>query len=309
MIVVERAPPYLTVQDIGRPGYRASGVPFGGAMDQWSLAMANSLVGNPRSAAGLEWAIGGGAVRFEADATIAMWGADVEASLDGSAVKTCQRIRIPAGQTLAIQRIVGRRFVYLAVGGGVASSPVLGSRSTYLPAGMGGIEGRRLKTGDRILTGKTNFTGERGAPTIPDKISPDFDSKEIRAIPADEDFESFAERIYKVSSASDRMGYRMEPDRPLEGVGASITSEPVCAGAIQLPPNGEPIVLMADSPTVGGYRIIGTVISCDMPILAQSLPGRSLKFAQISVATAQQEIRGRELWLAERFVRGESRRS
>ena len=302
MIVVERAPPYLTVQDLGRPGYRESGAPVGGAMDQWSLAMANSLVGNPRSAAVFEWAIGGGALKFEVNATIAMCGADVEASLDGTAIKTLQRVPVDSGQTLTIQRIIGRRFVYLAVSGGVASPPVLGSRSTYLPAGMGGIEGRRLKTGDRILTGQTHSSGEKRTRAIPDNLAPNFDATEFRVIPVDEGFDQFAERNYTVSSASDRMGYRLEPDRSLEGIGASITSEPVCAGAIQLPPNGEPIVLMADSPTVGGYRILGTVIACDMPILAQSLPGRSLRFVPISVATAQQELRRRETWLAERFA-------
>ena len=158
---------------------------------------------------------------------------------------------------------------------------------------MGGIDGRRLKTGDRILTGQTSSNGEKRTRAIPDKVAPDFDSNEIRAIPASENFESFAERNYTVSAASDRMGYRLEAEYPLEGIGASITSEPVCAGAIQLPPNGEPIVLMADSPTVGGYRILGTVIACDLPILAQSLPGRSLRFVPISVATAQDELRRR----------------
>jgi antagonist of KipI len=302
VIIVERAPPYLTVQDVGRPGYRVSGVPVGGAMDQWSLAMANNLVGNPRSAAGLEWAIGGGALKFEVGSTIAMCGAEIEASLDGATLKPFQRVSVRAGQTLTIQRIVGRRFVYLAISGGVASPQVLGSRSTYLPAAMGGIEGRRLKTGDRILTGQTDSSGEKRLRAVPDKIAPNFDANEIRAVPASENFESFAERSYVVSAASDRMGYRLEPDRPLEGVGASITSEPVCAGAIQLPPNGEPIVLMADSPTVGGYRIVGTVIACDFPILAQSIPGRSLQFVPISVATAQYELRRRELWLVERFA-------
>lgn len=302
MIVVERAPPYLTIQDEGRRGYRESGVPVGGAMDQWSLAMANSLVGNPRSAAGLEWAIGGGALKFEADATIAMCGAEVEASVDGTTAKTFQRLPVRSGQTLTIQRIVGRRFAYVAIGGGVSSPPVLGSRSTYLPAAIGGIEGRRLKTGDRILTGHTQSSGEKRIRAIPENIAPNFNANEIRVIPINENFQRFAERDYTVSAASDRMGYRMEPDRTLEGIGASITSEPLCAGAIQVPPNGEPIVLMADSPTVGGYRILGTVIACDMPILAQSLPGRSLRFLPVSVATAQHELRRRELWLVERFA-------
>jgi len=302
VIVVERAPPYLTIQDMGRPGYRESGVPVGGAMDQWSLAMANLLVGNEREAAAMEWAIGGGVLRFEEDSSIAICGADVDASLEGVTVKTFDRLSVRSGQALTIQRIAGRRFIYVAFSGSIVSPAVLGSRSTYLPAGMGGIEGRRLQKGDRILTGQPHSSGEEFTGVIPREIAPDFNAIEIRVVAVNERLEEFTEGNYTLSTMSDRMGYRLEADRPLEAIGASITSEPVCAGAIQLPPNGEPIVLMADSPTVGGYRILGTVIACDMPILAQSLPGRSLKFVLISVSTAQEELRRRESWLGQQFA-------
>lgn len=292
MIVVERAPPYLTVQDGGRPGYRVSGVPPGGAMDRWSLSLANTLVGNERSAAGLEWAIGGGALRFEDDTDIALAGADVEATLDGSRVATGARISARAGQALVVERLVNRRFVYLAVSGGVNSPPVLGSRSTYLPAAFGGIEGRRLKTGDIIPTTETPSGVEHAPVAIASSDGPDYDADVIRVVATEDNgaFKEFADVDYIVSAASDRMGYRLEASRAMENLGASITSEPVCAGAIQIPPNGQPIVLMADSPTVGGYRIIGAVITCDLPILAQCMPGRSVRFAGVSVATAQQEL-------------------
>ena len=302
MIVVERAPPYLTIQDAGRSAYRASGVPVGGAMDLWSLAVANILVGNGRRTAGLEWAIGGGSLRFGNDANIAMAGADVEATLDGSPVTTGQQILARAGQVLEIRRLLARRFLYIAISGGVNSPPALGSRSTYLPAALGGIEGRRLTKGDAFLIGKRR-PGWRVAGQVATGITsaPNYDGPEVRVVTtapagsADSSslFGDFISTSYTVSAASDRMGYRLDGNRPLVG-GASIISEPVCAGVIQLPPDGHPIVLMADSPTVGGYRIIGTVITCDLPILAQSMPGRSVRFRAVSVDVAQEELRRRE---------------
>ena len=275
-------------------------------MDQWSLSIANILVGNERDAAGLEWAISGGALRFENDHDIALTGADVEATLDGAPLITGRRIHVRAGQVLSVQRLLARRFLYLAISGGVDSPPVLGSRSTYVPAALGGIEGRSLKRGDEIRTTLRRLEGEnlRGAVEI-DK-SPDYDSGEIRVVAAEDNdaFNDFVAASYVVSPASDRMGYRLEGNRPLEGVGASVTSEPVCAGAIQIPPNGQPIVLMADSPTVGGYRIIGTVISCDLPILAQCMPGRNVRFAAVSVSVAQAALRRRQASLSGRRARG-----
>jgi antagonist of KipI len=297
VIVVERAPPYLTVQDGGRPGYRPSGVPVGGAMDRWSLSVANIIAGNERNAAALEWAIGGGTLRFLDDADIALAGADIEATLDGSPISTGKRLSARAGQVLAIERLLVRRFVYLAVSGGVNCPPVLGSMSTYLPAALGGIEGRRLTKGDTVPTIAARSRSDQTAIDVTGQ-SPDYDCEMIRVVAADERaFSEFAQAGYTVSAASDRMGYRLECDRPMEDLGASVTSEPVCAGAIQLPPNGQPIVLMADSPTVGGYRIIGTVITCDLPILAQCMPGRPVRFADVSVGDAQEDLRRRESFL------------
>ena len=291
MIVVEHAPPYATVQDQGRAGYRASGVPQSGAMDRWSLAMGNFLVGNPPDAAGLEWAIGGGSLRFEGDATIALSGADAEASLDGMSVPMGKAVSVRAGQELAIRRIIARRFLYVAIRGGIDCPMVLGSRSTYLPAGFGGIGGRRLVRGDVIPIGDASAIAKDA--NKPGGPPPDYNSAVIRVIAATESrlLQSFFAGAYAVSLASDRTGYRLEGDVALDSADTSITSEPVCAGTIQLPPGGHPIVLMADSPTIGGYRIIGTVISIDLPILAQCVPGRRLEFKRISVDAAQRLLR------------------
>jgi antagonist of KipI len=312
MIVVERAPPYLTVQDTGRIGYRASGVPRAGAVDQWSLGVANALVGNPSDAAALEWAIGAGSLRFERDAIVALTGAGVEATIDDSPVTMSSALSVRARQVLTIHRLMARRFLYISVRGGVDSPPVLGSRSTYLPASLGGIGGRRLVRDDVIPIG--NPIRSAAVPTAPDRVEngPDYDAEVIRIVPAiaeslagenaatgfrgdsAELLEKFLETSYVVSMASDRTGYRLEADRPLAGGGASITSEAVCAGVIQLPPGGHPIVLMSDSPTIGGYRILGTVISCDLPIVAQCMPGRTLRFSAVTVDVAQEELRRRE---------------
>lgn len=292
MIIVERAPPYLTVQDSGRLGYRASGVPRSGAMDRIALAVANLAVGNPADAAALEWAVGGGTLRFERDLMIALAGAEAESTLDGMPVSINSAISVEAGQELTIHRLTARRFLYVAIRGGVDCPVVLGSRSTYLPAALGGIEGRRLMRGDAISIGNA-FAGMREIDSGRTGPAPDYNSDVIRVIGATESrlLESFFDGNYIVSMASDRTGYRLEGDTALDSTDTSITSEPVCAGAIQLTPGGHPIVLMADSPTIGGYRILGTVISSDLPILAQSVPGRRLKFKGISVEAAQRLIR------------------
>ena len=295
MIVVGQVPPYLTVQDAGRTGYRASGVPRSGAMDRWALAMGNFIVGNPADAAALEWAVGGGSLRFERAATIAFTGAEAEAALDGVSVPMQERISVLAGQELTIRRLELRRFLYVAIRGGVDCPVVLGSRSTYLPAGLGGIGGRRLFRGDTIAIGNARASRDPGA-AAPAGPAPDYNSDVVRVIGVTESrvLESFFIGTYTVSLSSDRTGYRLVGDTALDSADASITSEPVCAGTIQLPPGGHPIVLMADSPTIGGYKILGTVISTDLPILAQSLPGRRITFAGVSVDVAQQLLRGAE---------------
>lgn len=328
MIVVERAPPFLTVQDAGRFGYRSSGVPPAGAMDQWSYGLANVLAGNERNAAALEWAIGGGSLRFEHDTVIGLAGAEIDGLIDEQPIQSPGSFVVRSGQVLKVRGITARRFLYLGLRGGVECPIVLGSRSTYLPGSFGGIEGRRLANGDVLAAGATDLPQRHRAHREIQELAgePDYDAGTVRVIPrlsdaadqrhssareADGDselFSRFAEQRYTVSAASDRMGYRLEADQPLDGARASITSEPVCAGTIQLTPSGQPIVLMADAPTIGGYRIIGTVISCDLPIIAQSLPGRILSFERTSVENAQALLEQRELALS-RLVKVASARA
>lgn len=324
MLVVERAPPYLTVQDAGRFGYRSSGVPPAGAMDQWSLAMANINARNPRIAAALEWAIGGGSLRFERETIIGLAGAEIDASVGERPVQSPGSYAVRSGEVLNVRAITARRFLYLALHGGIECPIVLGSRSTYLPAGFGGIEGRRLRSGDVVASGALSSPQRQSVHRRFQEpaVEPDYSAAAVRVIaraslaadqrhpdaqdPAGDSelFARFVEPQYTVSALSDRMGYRLESAQPLIGVRASITSEPVCAGTIQITPSGQPIVLMADAPTIGGYRIVGTVISCDLPVVAQCLPGRTLRFETVTVDEAHALLQVRQRALSQVFTAG-----
>jgi biotin-dependent carboxylase-like uncharacterized protein len=289
MIVVERAPAYATIQDLGRPGFRASGVPGCGAMDPFALATLNILVGNDRGDAGFELALTGGVFVFDSPMVFALGGADAKARLAGRDVETYRAYRAAQGEILTVENPSAGRFLYIAVGGGLNVEPVLGSRSTYMPGGFGGLSGRRLKTGDMLsIVARTSLRKHQVADCLPQKLRPPSGLAEIRFIPrADVDPGEVA-GIYQLSPSSDRTGYRLDGN-PRTG-GASITSEPVCPGVIQLPSGGEPIVLMADAPTVGGYRVAGGVISADMGLLAQKNPGERVELVPISIEKAQREL-------------------
>lgn len=289
MIVVQRAPVYATIQDLGRTGYRASGVPGSGAMDQFALATLNTLVGNDRGDAGFEIALTGGVFVFDSPTVFALGGAEASARLAGRDVETYRAYRAAEGEILTVENPSAGRFLYFAVGGGVNVEPVLGSRSTYLPGGFGGFSGRRLKSGDVLSAGVRSATRRHQvSDSLPQKLRPRFGSSEIRFVPRPDVDATEVAGAYKLSPSSDRTGYRLEGNP--RAAGASVTSEPVCPGVIQLPPGGEPIVLMADAPTIGGYRVAGGVISADLGILAQKNPGELVELAPISVERAQREL-------------------
>jgi antagonist of KipI len=297
MITVGKAPPYLTVQDLGWSNLRSAGMPVGGAMDRWALVAANLLVGNARNAAAFEWALAGGAVRFERACTLALTGAEVTATLGGKPVPMRTSIAAAAGESLSIDRFVRGRFLYIAIAGGLDVPPLLGSRSTYLPARIGGFEGRRLKTGDVVAVGKHPSVSPRLGSTIP-TASDGGDAAAVRVIDGpqrrlipDAAWRAFLASTFTVSPASDRMGYRVTSPTPILGAPADLPSEPACAGAIQLPPDGNPIVLMADGPTVGGYAKIAVVISADLARVAQRNPGETVRFESVSVREAQAAFR------------------
>ncbi len=299
MIEIAAAPPYLTVQDAGRPGHRADGVPGGGAMDPWAHAVGNVLVGNDSGAAALEWSLSGGRLRWDRPGVFALAGATVEAALDGEPVAIHRSYRAHAGSELVVGRLVSGRFLYVALAGGIDVAPVLGSRSTYLPGRFGGVEGRLLRTGDRLAAGETAEVVPVGF-AAPRELEPRYEQGVCGVVrgPHAELFSADAWRVlvetaFGIDAASDRMGYRLVGPAIEHRGDAALPSAPVCPGAVQIPAGGRPIVLMADGPTVGGYPVIAVVCSADLPFIAQRVPGEVVRFRTMTVEESQRAFRRR----------------
>jgi len=260
-------------------------LPRSGAMDPLMLGLANSLVGNPAGAAGIEWALGAGTIFASEQCEVVVLGAG-EVLVDGvSADPAHPVVQASAGTRLEIRPRSDHRFLYVAVRGGIDVPEVMGSRSTYLPGGFGGFEGRRLRTGDVLPVGPALHSGLGG--NVHPRITADPTDTDvtIRVTPGPQ-WERFDERAretllesrFTVSPSSDRMGYRLDGPAIISGVSATLPSEAACPGAIQIPDGGQPIVIMPDGPTVGGYPKIAVVNSADLRLLAQCLPGRGVRF-------------------------------
>lgn len=282
-----------TVQDAGRTGHRSIGVPVSGAADALWLACANHLVGNPADAAAIEMPLAGPSVRAtDAPVRVVLVGA-VNAQLlraDGQVqpVAAAHTVLLRKGDVLRVGA-VRAGVAYLALAGACQVPRQLGSRSTYARARLGGVDGRALLAGDRIECGAPpNHAGlerraamfEHGGGPIRVMLGPQDDAFEPQAI------ETLLREPYRVGRESDRMGMRLDGAALKHRGGADITSEGVVPGAIQVPGNGAPIVLLADAQTVGGYAKIGTVIRADLPRLAHLRPGAQLRFAAVSRAEA-----------------------
>ena len=285
-----------TVQDLGRWGYQSRGVPVSGAMDWYSHRLANSLLGNHPSTATLEITLMGPHMRFETNAAFAVTGAEFRMTLDDTAVEMNRAVEVKAGAVLKIgERVRGAR-AYVAVAGGIDVPQVLGSRSTHVLTGLGGFEGRALKAGDVLRMG-VRGNGQR-AITKNEKIGSDplfTGSAKLRCIPSDEML--FAQLVllrFRVSPQSNRMGYRLEGASIADAPTGELISTAVPTGAIQVPPMGQPILLMNDHATTGGYTIAGTVITADLPVAGQLAPGDWVEFEACSIDRARAELRLRE---------------
>ncbi|MBS5451733.1 MAG: biotin-dependent carboxyltransferase family protein [Coriobacteriia bacterium] len=297
--------PSTTVQDRGRIGYQDRGFSPAGVMDWRAAALGNVLVGNDRDAAVLEFTLAGPELRFDEPAVIALTGADVRTTLDGSAVASNCALSVNAGATLRVGPARRGQFGYLAVaGGGIGTAPAMGSRATSVRYGLGGLDGRRLQAGDvvplateapakalpamgaRAVFAEDAFYGW-DAPTTWVRVVPAQDTSAFTS----EGLASFWEKPFEVTGRSDRMGYRLSGPRVRLAREGGIVSEGVALGTIQVPPDGEPIVMLADHQTTGGYAKIGTVALCDIPRLVQCTPGRALRFERIDVTLAQQLLR------------------
>ena len=302
MITVLHPPPFATVQDLGRPGYLHAAVARSGALDPFALALANILVGNDPGAAAIEWGLAGGELRIERDTTIALTGAKARATLGGRGVASDRAVHAAAGDVLRITLIEEGAWLYLAIAGGIDVPPVLGSRATYLPARFGGLKGRLLQKGDRLPTGEpghgvgpTNGRGmnagaSRGAQPIAVLPGPD-----RHLLPAAAWF-WLTQTEFRVSRAVSRMGYRLQGSQPPFSFPGDLPSAPACVGTIQLPPGGEPIVLLPDGPTVGGYARVAVVATADIGRLAQRRPGEPIRFHGIELEEARTRLR--DQWAA-----------
>ncbi|WP_313687346.1 biotin-dependent carboxyltransferase family protein [Pantoea sp.] len=293
-----------SLQDEGRYGYQQAGVPVCGAMDRYSHRLANLLVGNQHDCASLEITLLGPRLRFWRRAVIALCGADLSPHIDGQPVPMQQAISVPAGAVLGFgQRRQGAR-AYLAVHGGFHVSLTMNSHSTCLMAQFGGFAGRYLRQGDHLVT-RSAFANATprvlpfNAPALfPREQQPIrlMAGRHWQQLSADMQ-QRFLAAVYRIGQDSNRMGYRLEGAAITREHARELASEAVDYGTVQLPPDGQPIILMADAQTTGGYPKIAHVASVDLPRLAQMLPGDEIQFRLISVDQAQQLAIERAAWL------------
>jgi len=295
-----------TVQDLGRPGRQHAGVVVGGAADSLSARLANLLAGNPEGSAVLEITLQGPVLRFLTEAVIAVTGADLNPRLDGREVPMGQTIPVTGGQILSFgPRKSGCR-AYLAVAGGIAVPEVMGSRSTYLPAGFGGYQGRPLRAGD-ILEGYQVDLDP--VPLRRIRQVPGLSGGPVRVIPGPQHdwfvpgaMEILTSREYRVTAKSNRMGLFLNGPVLARARDDEFISDATTFGSIQVLPGGEPVILLADGQTTGGYPKIATVASIDWPLLAQAAPGDVLRFRAVEVEGAQRALAEREKGLLEAFA-------
>ena len=306
MIAILKPAVQTTVQDLGRPGLRHLGVGRAGAMDLLSLTIGNYLVGNTGGAAGLELCIPPARIRLDADCAIALTGADCSARLDGAPMHIGRRVVAAAGQILDLSAAQSGIRAYLCVAGGIDVPEVLGSRSTDLQAGIGGLEGRLLRRGDVLAISPPTSTHRAPKQTSKPPASvllPQMASL-IRVLPGPE-YDGFAaearDLLFKASwtltSQSNRMGYRLEGPTLARQDTDELSSHAVFPGLIQVPASGAPIVLMSDAQATGGYPRIGCVIAADQWRLAQVAAGMSIRFEHCTRTAALSALHQQQVYL------------
>ncbi|WP_416829336.1 biotin-dependent carboxyltransferase family protein [Ectobacillus polymachus] len=307
---------FTTIQDLGRTGFQKHGVIISGVMDSYSSRIANVVIGNKESEAVLEITVVGPSLLFEKSMVISITGGDLSPTIDGRLVPMGRPVYVKEGSILKFGSCQSGCRAYLAVGGGFSVPKVLNSKSTYLLGKLGGYKGRALDKEDRLLVGPISDVTKRlikklenqnqGNPFsttnwfVPSYIPAN--TRKIRVIRG-EHFEAFTEvsqeqlftEAFTISSQSNRMGYRvsgapLQLQKPFE-----LLSEAVCHGTIQVPPEGNPIILLADRQTTGGYPRMAQVVTADLPILAQMKPGDQIRFQLIGIKEAERLLLQREL--------------
>lgn len=296
-----------TIQDLGRFGSQKYGVVVSGSMDAYALRIANILVGNEEHEGAIEMTLLGATLQFTTDTLIALTGGDFQPTIDGKPAPMWRPLLIPKGAILKCTSAIKGCRGYISFAGGFDIPAVMNSKSTYTRAQLGGFNGRALQKKDRLSCGKMNAQNKAILQLV--KKENDYvpwsatghacvqytQTPTIRVLPGTE-FErfdkasqqQFVQQTYTLTTEADRMGYRLAGVPLTLREPFSLLSEGVTYGTIQVPPSGQPIILMADCQTTGGYPKIGQVISADLPKLAQLQPNAAIQFKQVTVAEAEQ---------------------
>lgn len=300
LFIVRNPGSLTTVQDLGRPAYLDRGVPFSGTLDSFACRIANLLVGNPEEAAVLEITVMGPALEALAPADIALTGADMGMTINGGPVSGWRTHKVNPGDLIRIPRALRGCRGYLAVTGGIDVPPVMGSRATFVRAKIGGVAGRGLIKGDILNRGAGDLLSRPRK--LPDEWIPSYPQEIVlRAIPGPQD-EFFREGIgdffrtsFQVTPQIDRMGCRLRGPAVRHDPGSpeSIVTEPTMPGNVQVPADGQPIILLVEQ-TSGGYAKIATVITVDLPSVAQTMPGNTIRFEQVTLEMARGLYRERQ---------------
>ncbi|MGA4483801.1 biotin-dependent carboxyltransferase family protein [Bacillus cereus] len=299
---------FTTVQDLGRSYYQQFGVPVGGAMDKNALRLINMLVGNEENEAGLEMTILGPKLLIKKTTLLAIGGADMEPLLNGERIPLWRPILAEEGSMLCFGKVKSGCRAYVTFAGGIHIERTMGSKSTYIRAAIGGIKGRMLKKGDCFQIGTYSEMANRFIQdlqkderiktkwVISNSVLPKYKKHPRLRVITDFEYDQFTEesrkafftKEYKVSNYADRMGYRVEGEVLNRIEEKEILSSPVTFGTIQVPNGGQPIILMADRQTTGGYPRMGNIISVDLPLLAQLKPGDYVSFEKITLEEAEE---------------------
>jgi antagonist of KipI len=307
MAVVHVTRPGLltTVQDHGRWGFQALGVSVAGPMDHVSHRLANAMVANPAGAATIEITLVGPELVFEDERLVCVAGAEYEVALDGEPVPATGTFVVKAGTTLRFGRRIHGTRAYLAVSGGFDTPPVLGSRATHLPSAMGGLAGRALVAGDRLPCGpalkrptQAALAGpflDLGLGAVPEGTAT------LRVLPGPQSdhftggaLDALQSAPYRIAPSSNRMGFRLDGPLLTHARGANTISDATPLGTLQVPASGQPILLMADRPTSGGYPKLATVITADIGLAGQLGPGDTIAFSLCSRGEALAALIGQE---------------
>jgi antagonist of KipI len=303
MIRVLEPGPQTTVQDAGRTGQMRYGIPPSGPVDRMSFVLANRLVGNADGAAALEFTLMGPRLRAETPCTLAVTGADAPVTVNDAPAPTWTTLALEAGDVVKIGAARAGVRGYVAVAGGIDVPAVLGSRATYLRGRMGGVHGRALTRDDRLPLGRARTARRR---TVPEAARPRWGGETVLRVVlgpqadrfTNEGVVTFLDSAYEVLPQSDRMGARLNGPRIAHAGGHDIISDGIAFGAVQVPGDGQPIVLLVDRQSTGGYTKIATVCSFDIARVGQAKPGQRLRFTAVDVAAAHRLLRESDAALA-----------